>query len=374
VAENAETKLRLRNIPMKQQKKKTTGLDPVSQLHNTRHGQIVSPAASGCLDTLQLGQLEDAFRQWAADTSREDVRLSRWRILLIFLLIRYTGAKLSEVLSLDPFRDIDRKNATVVFRNASSSRSVQIAQTLVEEIEKALAEASFKKSMQKMFRVDQAFVRRKFYERTEACGLDKKLGGPEMIRKARAVELMQCNLPLPVVQTILGHSTPNLTSSYVHFSDEEMQHVARLFMEHESTYKTSARNTFFGKITAIHQGDIQSLVETMTVSGHVITAVITNDSCVRLGLHKGRLVSTEIKAPWIILQKENDEQQCSAENRIQGTLERKNQGKIHTEYVVATNEGVSLCAIASTEHAHHFAVGDHVWVLFNSSSVILHTG
>ena len=34
------------------------------------------------------------------------MRWSRKRILLIFLLIRYTGAKLNEVLALNPFRDI----------------------------------------------------------------------------------------------------------------------------------------------------------------------------------------------------------------------------------------------------------------------------
>lgn len=42
-------------------------------------------------------------------TSRADVRLARQRILAIFLLIRYTGAKLSEVLNLDPLQAIDAK-------------------------------------------------------------------------------------------------------------------------------------------------------------------------------------------------------------------------------------------------------------------------
>ena len=40
----------------------------------------------------------------------------------------------------------------------------------------------------------------------------------ELIRKARAVELVQSNVPLPVVQSLLGLSTPNSASSFVTFS------------------------------------------------------------------------------------------------------------------------------------------------------------
>jgi len=38
-------------------------------------------------------------------------------------------------------------------------------------------------------------------------------------------------------------------SSYVAFSDNDIQQVAKYFIEKESFRKTSARNSFFGKIT-----------------------------------------------------------------------------------------------------------------------------
>ncbi len=65
-----------------------------------------SPDGNRCLDTVQLTRLEEAFRQWLEAAARPDVRLSRKRIVLIFLLIRYTGAKLNEVLALNPFQDL----------------------------------------------------------------------------------------------------------------------------------------------------------------------------------------------------------------------------------------------------------------------------
>lgn len=364
-------------VRMKKDKNKPVELQPLSK--SMDHGRIISITEEGnCLETMKLNQLEQSFRKWVEETPRKDVRLSRWRILLIFLLIRYTGAKLNEVLALDPFEDIDTKKSSIFFNSADAEkelgrREVQISEALSREIESALSDQDFKESLQNKFGVDPAFVRRKFYERTHDCGFDKRLGGPEMIRKARAIELMQCNIPLPVVQTILGHSTPNLTSSYVSFSAEEIQQVSRLFMERESSHKTSARNSFFGKVQTIQRGDIQTRVEIVTLSGQAVTTVITNDSLERLGLHEGRLVTAEVKAPWIILQRGDKEPDCSAENRFNGVIDRKAHGTINTEYTIHTQGGTDLCAIVSTAHAERlgFQIGDRVWAMFNSSSVVL---
>ena len=209
---------------------------------------------SRCLDPVQLSQLEQSFRDWAQDAVRSDVRLSRQRILLIFLLIRYTGARLNEVLALDPFEDIELDRQMVIFGRSEAdpdrpAREVQLPETLSQEIRVALDDAAFKESLGKLFQVDPGHVRRKFYERAAACGFPKELGGPDALRRSRAVELLQNNMPLPVVQRILGHSTPNLTAAFVSFSEAEMQQVARFFLEKESGRKTSARNTFFGKIS-----------------------------------------------------------------------------------------------------------------------------
>ena len=85
-------------------------------------------------------------------------------------------------------------------------------------------------------------------------------------------------MPLPVVQRMLGHSTLNVTASYVDFSDDDMRQVAKYFIEKESRRKTSARNSFFGKISSIRKGDIQAKVEMITIGGDKVTTVITNDS------------------------------------------------------------------------------------------------
>jgi molybdate transport system regulatory protein len=126
---------------------------------------------------------------------------------------------------------------------------------LSREIRQALSDPEFRTAFGDNFSTAPGFVRRKFYERALDCGFDKRLGGPEMIRKARAIEMLQNNIPVPVVQMILGHAMSNLTSSLVSFSPDEIRQVTRTFMERETSRMTSARNSFFGRIEEIQRGD-----------------------------------------------------------------------------------------------------------------------
>lgn len=332
---------------------------------------------STCLDTVQLARLEQSFRRWVETTARRDVRLSRRRILLVFLLIRATGAKLSEILRLDPFTDIQGQTVCIRDEVAATNciRRVSIAEPLSREIQETLADPEIRHSLGHHFAIDPAFVRRKFYERAEACGLPKRLSGPEMIRRARAVELVRGNMPLPAVQKLLGHSTPNLTTAHVTFTEEELHRVTKLFIERESSRKTSARNAFFGKIVAIERGDVQARVSLVNLGGHHIASIITRESLTRLGLRPGILVTAEVKAPWIMLQRGSSLAGCSADNRLPGEIVRINRGKVNTEYVVRIDDGTELCALISTASGKTLglAVGETIWAVFNGFAVILHS-
>jgi molybdate transport system regulatory protein len=358
--------------------KKQGPKSPVTE--RTSHARIVSmPHESHCLDTVQMNRMEQSFRSWADGAPRADVRLSRRRILLIFLLIRYTGGKLNEVLALNPFEDVDFKHHLVFLgrtekKNSRPAREVQIPEVLSQEIKSSLNDPAFKKYLGNFFKVDPGHVRRKFYERAIDSGIPPAMGAPESIRRSRAIELMQNNMPLPVVQKMLGHSTLNMTASYVNFSDADMQQVAKHFIEKESRRKTSARNSFFGKISSIKKGDIQAKVEMITLRGDTITTIITRDSLSRLGLKTGSLITAEVKAPWVILQKSDKEPKSTAENRFLGTITHISKGEITTEYIVRISDGTELCSIITTDNSYQmvFQENDQIWALFNSFAVVLH--
>ncbi len=324
-----------------------------------------------CLDTAHLYQLEQAFRKWAVDSPRSDVRLSRLRILITFLLIRYTGAKLNEVLGVNPLTDIDTTHHAVTYGitgpdTGSKSRKVHLSESLCHEILELIRTPLFKAKQSRTSDLDPGFVRRKFYERAADCGFAKELAGPEAIRRARAVELMQGNLPLPAVQKILGHTSADLTSSYVTFSESEIQDTARRFMEKESGRRTSARNAFFCKVTDILTGCIQTRVEMVTMDGYPVVTVITNDSVYRLGLVPGKWIVAEVKAPMVMLQDGASAFRGSAENRFKGTVTRIIRGKINTECIVKVSDTVHICAVMSSSGPwlSRIRQGDPVWAFF----------
>lgn len=336
------------------------------------HGRIVT-GSDDCLNPLQLHELEEEFRRWTGASKRADVTAARKRVLLIFLLIRHTGAKLHEVLALNPDVDIDHERLMVSFgrRGGEQGRSVPLAGPLAREILALATEVDFRKGV--TLHVDPAFVRRKFYERALACGFPKNLGSPEMIRKSRGVELMQSNMPLPAVQVYLGHSSPNLTSAYVSFSRREIQAITASFLERESARRTSARNSFFGKITRIRHSDIQALVELTTPEGHVVSSIITQESLNILGLQEGRLAAVEVKASWLSLEKSDTEPLSSAENRIPGLIARVTCGELTTECAVAIGTGTVLCALVTTESARRLDLrqGDRIWAVFSCHAAVV---
>lgn len=345
---------------------------------NQNHSRILSIPGRRCLDALQLEKLEKSFRAWAEASKRSDVKSSRKRILLIFLLIRYTGARLNEILSLDPLKDIDFESGAVFLckgkvGEGTACREVQIPAMPAAGIRKILDDLGTQGD-DFVLKADPAHVRRKFYERAEDIGIPRESGAPEVIRRSRAVELMQSNVPLPVVQKILGHSTPNLAASYVEFSDAEIRQVARYFADREDRRKTSARNAFYGKIAEIRRGDVQTIVEVMSTSGHRIRAAITNQSLSRLGLKPGSLVVAEVKAPWVMLYKGEDEPKSTAENLFRGTVSRIISGKITAEIVVRIADGTELCSIitAGSRQALSIQENDALWAAFNVFAVVLH--
>ncbi|MHC1729105.1 MAG: TOBE domain-containing protein [Syntrophobacteraceae bacterium] len=354
---------------------------PSEMLSAKSHSRILSGSEPlRCLDLLQLQQLEESFRRWAKSPGKTSLQLSRKRIFLIFLLIRYTGARLNEVLSLDPSGDIDCDKQVVRFRKTGAGdnvplREVQIPEMLSAEIRKILQELLLTKAHGKNFWVDPSHVRRKFYERAEAIGISRELGTPEIIRRSRAVELMQSDVPLPVVQKILGHSTPNLAASYVEFSDDEIQRAARYFADRESRRKTSARNAFFGKIDTVQIGDVQTVVELVSLGGSRVCSIITNYSQQRLGLKPGTLATAEVKAPWVALYKGEEEPHCSADNRYCGKVCRITRGKLMTEIIVRIPDSTELCSIITEKSKQTLNIkeDDTVWVAFSAFSVVIHT-
>jgi molybdate transport system regulatory protein len=328
------------------------------------------------LGTAKLEQLTAAFRAWAARATRPDVRLSRERVLLIYLMLRHCGAKLGEVLALDDRTDIDLDAGVVRFggeKDDAAPREVKLPRALTDELARTFDAPAFLAMRGMAFRMDGGYVRRKFYERGQECGLPKELSNPRILRHSRAVELLRGGVPLTIVQTILGHGTVNLTAHYLSFTQEDIKTLVSYYIHKEARMKTSARNTFTGQISQVRVGTILSEVTLVTPAGYQLVSVITNESLEKLDLREGALATASVKAPLVILVKNDEAPASSMRNRFFGTVMRINEGAIAAEVVVRVDDDTEVCALITDESVRRLdlKVGDPIWAMFKAFSVVL---
>jgi molybdate transport system regulatory protein len=326
------------------------------------------------LDTAKLEELEQAFRTWVQKTNNSRFRFSRRRLFLVFLLIRYAGIKLGEALGLNETDDVDLLNAQLRLskRSTGTQRVLPLPKRVIEEFVEIMSDERFDRHRGMLLSLDQGYVRSKFYQFAEGVGLPKEMGSPAVIRKSRGVELLRGGMPLPVVQKVLGHSTPALTAEYLDFNEEEVQRAVRHFMTRETRRKTSARNTFYGKVKRIDKGDIQSMVSLLSIGGHEVSVVITNSSLTRLGLREGSFVTALIKAPWVLVSRER-ESGASSMNCYQGMVSSIVNGALSSEVMVRLDDGTELCAVITEESRQvlDFRTGERAWAFFSEFSAIL---
>ncbi len=331
------------------------------------------PGGVKYLDTLDLARLTAAFAEWADLPRRADIRVSRLRLWLIYLLLRYTGARLGEVLALDDAADLDPAAGLVRFPGRKGPREVRLPDEAAAEMRRLLSDPTLQPLRGTLCRMDQGHIRRKFQERARAAKIPLELANPTVLRRSRAIELLRGNMPLKVVQDLLGQSSADLTAAFLDFSDEDKRRITEHILERESRRKTSARNAFFGKVARVERGDIQALVELATLGGHAVSSVITVDSLDTLGIREGLLLTAEVKAPSVLIETGEIEPKSTAGNRLQGLVEAVTTGKVTAEVIVRLADDTRVCSVTTAQSVERLGLkpGIKAWATFSAYAVIL---
>lgn len=137
--------------------------------------------------------------------------------------------------------------------------------------------------------------------------------------------------------------------------------------------KTSARNALRGTIARITR-DVLSAEVAVQVSGETtIHASLTMESVKELGLVEGREAVVLIKAPFVMLARDEPGLQVSARNSIAGRVLRCEQSPLQAEVVIEIGDGKTIAAsiTAASATAMGIAPGLPVRALFDASHVIL---
>jgi len=324
------------------------------------------------LNSQQLTDLTCAFRNWLSEAKDARTRLSRTRIWLLFLTLRHTGMRLGEALELDDRSDIDLVHALIRVRG-EGQREVPIPEELVREFQDFFDQPMSLGIRGDLFRLDQGYVRRKFSARAAQTSIPRDLLNPRVLRHSRAIEMLRGGVPLVVVDSMLGHKSQTPAAQYVRFSDADTQRIMHHYVQEVLKMKTSARNMFVGSVTALRDGMILTEVEVTTATGLKIVSVITTDSFDNLGISMGSTIIATVKAPWVVLVKEENRLTTSARNKFCGRISKINTGKIAAEVIVDLADGTKITSLVTDESVSgmNLKIGDEICALVKAFSVIL---
>ncbi len=326
------------------------------------------------LEEQQLKRFEDAFRRWKDAAKRADGKRSRERLWLVFSLLKATGARLGEALSLNDAAAFDPESSCVRLGSRGKTREAPLPEELFAEIMRALESPMGCGLRGRFFHVDPGYFRRVCYARGEECGLPKALACPKALRNTRAVEMLRAGVPITVVKDVLGQSSLNLAAGFQQFSEADAVTIVRA-EQRAMRKQTSARNAFVGHVVSVRRDAVMAEVAMETRTGLRINAVITRGSLDSLRIAEGTPVAATIKAPLVNVLACEHTPAGSARNRLRATIVRVSASPVLCEVTGRLPDQSEICALVSAQSAEELGLrpGDEAEFWFKALSVVLNT-
>ncbi len=137
--------------------------------------------------------------------------------------------------------------------------------------------------------------------------------------------------------------------------------------------QTSARNQWFGTVTARDHDPVQQHVAILLADGTTrLKVAITAQSGKRLALEEGKEVLVLLKAPWVNITRDPADA-LQADNQLQGVVTHIDRGDEQCEVLMALPDGQTLCATLPHAQAVNLEEGTEVTAYFNADRVIIAT-
>ena len=108
--------------------------------------------------------------------------------------------------------------------------------------------------------------------------------------------------------------------------------------------KTSARNTFSGKVSSLKAGAINDEIIVAAGDGVEVVAVITKSSTEKLGLAIGKEVTAIVKASNVTLMTDAEDYILSTRNKFDGVVKSITSGMVNAEVVLEIGNNLEITA------------------------------
>ena len=132
----------------------------------------------------------------------------------------------------------------------------------------------------------------------------------------------------------------------------------------------SARNKLTGKIVAIEEGAVNSIVKLQLADDMVITATITLEAVKELGLEVGKEATAVVKATSVMIE---DEKGLSARNQLAGKVVAINEGAVNAivKLELASGSVVTSTITVEAVKALGLEVGKEATAIVKATSVMI---
>ena len=310
------------------------------------HAVFTVPEGVRHLSPERMEALARVFRDWCGEARRADSCRSRERMRLLFLMLRYSGARLGEVTGLDDARDLDLNACMVTLGHGDGRRDVPLPRSLCRDLDVFLEGPMGAGLRGKAFCVDHGYVRRVFYARADDCGLAHEMACPRALRSTRAVELLRNGVPLAVVRHMLGQSSTDLASVFQSYSNDDACRIVRRLAPDDPGLRTSARNSFLCRVQGVVRDAIMAEISLETASGLPLHAVITTESLDTMELVPGVSVVATIKAPLVDVGP-GGAHQMSTRNTVRAVVTAVRGTEVLAEVSGLDPDGTPLCSLMS---------------------------
>lgn len=311
-----------------------------------------------------------AAEQWFEDrcagarTVRD--RQARLRLWYLFLLLRYGGLRLVEAFSLRP-DDWDWSRGCLRVRGRPD-RLVPLPLPLVRTLHDRLADPAFLGALASLS-CDSSLMRRTFAQCGRACGFPAGLLSARSLRHNRARELRRHGLSPALVDAFLGRGQqaaaplpPDMTAL-----------LQQRIQGEDNTPRSSARNTFSGRVLCCAPCGLACRVELLTPGGLLLTAIITETSRQQLDIREGCRLAAHVKAPQVHLAGDGCPPPPDA-THFHGEVEQLRSDPRWREILLRLADGTRVCILQEDVHLPALAPGMEAQAWFGALSVILSAG
>lgn len=312
------------------------------------------------LSQAQLAKAEHWLRERTALAGAPQQRHSRARIWLIFMVLRYGGLRLREVLQLEEEDCRFEQNEI-----RTGQRNVPLPGRAASQLASFWSNWSGR-TVKNPLACDPSYIRRSLATCARACGLNPSLLNASSLRRQRGLELEAGGLHPHLASLFLGkmEKSPLFAPGLAHT-------LLRKHIMEEGKMKTSARNVFHGRLTSVEENGILVCVRMETAQGLRLTAIVTQESSKNLGLAPGVAVNALVKAPFVTVSEKTAQPNC--DNCFAGTVESLNRDALACEIAVRLPQGNQLCSLYANgaSPSGEIKKGSEVTACFSPFSVIL---